>query len=42
MPLPGDSLTLPRDPVVDGVEGDFFAFLGVAGGGVEGSSLGDR
>ena len=27
---------------MDGVEGDFFVFLGVVGVGVEGSSLGDR
>ena len=27
---------------MDGVEGDTFAFLGVVGGGVEGSSLGER
>jgi hypothetical protein len=42
IPLPGDCLILPRDPLVEGVEGDFFAFLGVVGGGVDGSSLGDR
>lgn len=33
---------LDRELLVEGVKGDFFAFLGVAGGGVEGSSLGDK